>query len=148
MAFKPSKDMTAEEAEDYMRVYHATVNVLANSVVLFDSLSRTRPDEGERNLFRSKALEANRALGLLSAKILPDVIGGQALVRRPSAAEIDHALSLTQKLADLAAAQAKAEAIVKIATDALKGFNKLNAAGVPPAAAPAPASAPASAPAG
>ena len=111
-----------------MRVYHATVNLLANAVVLFDSLSKTHPVESDREIFRAKALEATRDLELLSGK-LSAVLLGTALVRRPSPTEIATAQSLAQKLADLAATQARAEALVTVVTKGLAAFNRINAAG-------------------
>lgn len=141
MSFVASNTMTREEAEDYMKVYHATVNLLANAVVLFDSLSKTHPREGDRALFRANALEATRELELLSNK-LSSVLLGTALVRRPSPTEIATSQSLAQELADLAARQARAEAMVRVVTNGLAAFNRINAArdlaAIPAAATPAP----------
>ena len=125
MPFIASNKLTEEAADDYMMVYHATVKLLADAVVLFNSLSKSSQTTSDRELYKAKALEANRALELLSSQ-LAAFLQGTSLVRRPSREEIETAQGLAKKLADLAAAHAKAQALVTILTDGVNGFNKVN----------------------
>lgn len=125
MAFVPSKDLSLDDASDYMRVYHATVNVLANAVVVFDARAKTDPDEGQRALARAQSLEATRDLELLSSELMA-FLNGEAPVRAPSAQELAAAQVMAQKVADLQAAQAKVEAIVGVVAEALQVFKALN----------------------
>jgi response regulator RpfG family c-di-GMP phosphodiesterase len=126
MPFVSSNQLSDAEAEDYMRVFHATVNVLTNAVVVFDARSRTDPDPAERQRCRGAALEANRQLQLVQAK-LAAVMSGTAQVRAPTQAEVSTAQGLTQKLAEQLAVQAKAAALVKIVSKAVATFGKINA---------------------
>ena len=130
MAFTQSNQMTDAEAEDYMRVFHATVNALTNAVVVFDARSRTDPDPSERERYRAAALEANRQLQLVQTK-LAAVMSGQAQVRAPTPAEVNTAQGLTQKLAEQLAVQARAAALVKIVSKAFATFAKINAPDAP-----------------
>ena len=130
MAIVLSSQMSDAEAEDYMRVFHATVNVLTNAMVVFDARSRTDPDPNERDRCRAAALEANRDLQLVQAK-LGVVMAGQAMVRAPTASEVGTAQELTQKLAVQIAAQAKAAALVKIVSKAFATFSKVNGPAIP-----------------
>jgi len=135
MAFVLSSQMSDAEVERYMRVFHATVNTLTNSMVLFDARSRSDPDLNERGRYRAGALGANRDLQLVQAKLQTFMLG-QAMVRAPTAVEVATAQELTEKLAAQLAAQAKATALVKIASKAFVTFSKINAPAAPAAPTP------------
>jgi len=130
MAFVLSSQLSDAEAEDYMRVFHATAHVLTNAMVIFDALRRTDPDPNERDRYRAGALGANRDLLLVQAR-LGAVMAGQAMVRAPTASEVSTAQELTQNLAVQLAAQAKATALVKIVSKAFATFLKINAPAPP-----------------
>lgn len=138
MAFVLSSQMSDAEAEGYMRVFHATVNVLTNSMVVFDARRRSDPDPKERERYQAGALAANRDLRLVQAKLQAFMVG-QAMVRAPTAGEVSTAQELTAKLAAELAAQAKAAALVKITSKAFATFSKINEPATPAApAAPTP----------
>lgn len=135
MAFVLSSQMSDAEVEGYMRVFHATVNTLTNSVVVLDARSRSDPDPNERGRYRAGALGANRDLQLVQAKLQAFMLG-QAMVRAPTAVEVATAQELTEKLATQLAAQARATALVTIASKAFATFLKINAPAAPTPPAP------------
>lgn len=134
MPFVPSSSLSEAEVERYMRVFHATVNVLANAVVIYDQASKSRTDANERDRFRLEALNANRELQLITSK-LTAFLQGEASVRAPTDAEVQNAQTLAQKLADLAVAQSKFSALVKVTGEAVDAFAKINASAAAPAVA-------------
>lgn len=142
MAFVSSNQLTDAQVEEYMRVFHAAVNVLTNAVVMFDARSRSDPDPAERSAARGAALDANRKLQLVQAKMAA-FMNGDAQVRAPTPAEVSTAQALTQKLADQLAAQAKTAALIKTVSKAFAAFAKINAPPAPDAGAGDAAGAPA-----
>jgi hypothetical protein len=125
MTLVPSSTLTEEAAGDYMKMYQATVKLLIKTDVLFNELSKSSLQASDRELYRAKALEASRTLELLRST-LAAFEQGTSLVRRPTDEEIATAQGLAQKLAELAAAHAQAQALVKLVADGVDGFNKVN----------------------
>lgn len=125
MPFIPSASLTEEQAQDYMKVYYATNNLLADAIVQFNTLSRSSPNAADRNLYQLKALDASRKHDLLNSRIHA-FIEGTSAVRPPSDEEIAKAQGLIQELATLFARQAHADAIVQLITDGVNAFNGMN----------------------
>lgn len=126
MGFVLSSELSEDDALDYMKMYNATVALLTDTIELFKDLAKSSPDAADRELYRKKVLEAEREIELLESK-LAAFKAGTSLVRRPTDAEIKTAQGLAEKLADLAAAHARAQALVRIVDDGVKGFKKVNA---------------------
>lgn len=124
--FIPSSQLSPAGVDDYMKVYNATLKMLAESFALFDSLAESSPDEGDREKFMMKALEAKRAKAMLESK-LDAFVEGTSLVRRPSPEEIEAAQGLARRLAELAAAHAQAQALLNIVSDGVEVFNNVTA---------------------
>ena len=125
-AFVPSATLAKTEAEDYMRVAFATVNVLAAAFVGLDAIARTGTSLAERNDARAKALKVMRELELANANITA-FVSGTASARPPTLAEIQTTQDLATELSTDISAQAKATAIFNIVTKALTVFNGLHA---------------------
>jgi hypothetical protein len=125
MSHTQDKVLSEGTVDDYMKMYQATVNLLTDSVIAFNSLATRSPLAADRELFRAKALEANREHELLTSKMRA-FLKGDSLIRRPTHDEIVTAQGLAQKLADLIAKHAKAEAMVKLVNDAVDKFNSVS----------------------
>lgn len=125
--FKSIDDLDAEEVVRYLKHYFATVDVINEALGKYETLAANATTVAERSKFRALALEADRDLELLKNRRLAFLTEG-AEVKPPSQAQVDNAQALSQKLAKIAAKEAQAKAIIKIATDGLNAFNKLHPA--------------------
>lgn len=125
--FKSIDDCTAEETVRYLKDYFATVDIINEALGKYDLLASNATSVGGRSDFRQLALGAGRDLEFLKSRRLAFLTQG-AEVQPPSQAQVDKAQELSQKLAKLAAKEAQAKAIIKIATDGLSAFNKLHPA--------------------
>ena len=115
----------AEEAAAYMRRYKDTTRALLRQREHFRDHAENSPIPGERELARAMALEAHRAYELLTSR--HDVYTrGDSPVRRPTLKEIEAAQVLAQRLAALAAEQARAEAIFELVNNAVEELNKVS----------------------
>ena len=112
---------------NYLKLYYATVRQLNTDVELFNSLSETSADADERELFRGKALQASRALDLLTS-VHNLYLADPLSIRRPTDGELATAVALTQELAMLAAKHAQAQAVVNIFTNAADDIKKISGA--------------------
>ena len=125
--FESIDDLDAEEAVRYLKHYFATVDIINEALGKYETLAANATTVAKRSKFRALALEADRDLELLKNRRLAFLTEGAA-VRPPSQAVVDNAQALSQKLAKIAAKEAQANAIIKIATDGLNAFNKLHPA--------------------
>jgi hypothetical protein len=123
--FKSIDDCAAEETVRYLKDYFATVDIINEALGKYETLAANATSVAGRNDFRALALEADRDLELLKSRRLA-FLAGDAEVEPPSQAQVDKAQDLSQKLAKIAAKEAQAKAIIKIATDGLNAFNKLH----------------------
>jgi hypothetical protein len=124
-AFKSIDDCTADETVRYLKDYFATVDIINEALGKYETLATNATTVADRSNFRALALEASRDLELLKNRRLAFLSGGAA-VQPPSQAQVDKAQQLSEKLAKIAAKEAQAKAIIKIATDGLSAFNKLH----------------------
>ena len=125
--FKSIDDCTPEETVRYFKDYFATVDIINEALGKYETLAVNATTVAERSNFRALALEADRDLELLKNRRLAFLTGG-AEVSPPSQAQVEKAQELSEKVAKLAAKEAQAKAIIKIATDGLNAFNKLHPA--------------------
>lgn len=123
--FKSIDDCTPEETVLYLKHYFATVDIINEALGKYELLAANAITVADRSSFRALALEADRDLELLKNRRLSFLTEG-AEVQPPSQAQVDNAQTVAQKLAKIAAKEAQAKAIVKIATDGLNAFNKLH----------------------
>jgi hypothetical protein len=115
----------ADEADAYMRRYDDTVDALLQQRERFRDLAENSPLSGQRELAAAMAVEANRALEFLMSKH-DAYVNGFSLVRRPTLAEVEAAEVLAQRLAKLAADQARTEGIIKLVAEAIDELNKVS----------------------
>jgi hypothetical protein len=125
--FKSIDDCTAEEALRYLQDYFATVDIINEALQKYETLAANATTVADRSTYRALALEANRDLELLKNRRLA-FLSGDAKVQPPTQAQVDKAQALSEQLAKIAAKEAQAKAIIKIATDGLNAFNKLHPA--------------------
>lgn len=115
----------ADEADAYMRRYDDTVDALLEQRERFRDLAENSPLPAQRELAAAMALEASRALEFLRSRH-DAYVNGLSLVRRPTLAEVEAAEVLAQRLAKLAADQARTENIIKLVAEAIDELNKVN----------------------
>jgi len=125
--FNSIDDCTAEETVLYLKDYFATVDIINEALGKYETLAVNATTVADRSNFRALALEADRDLELLKNRRLA-FLAGDAKVQPPTQAQVDKAQALSEQLAKIAAKEAQAKAIIKIATDGLNAFNKLHAA--------------------
>ena len=126
MASKTIDTCTAEETVRYLTDYFATVDIVNEALGKYETIAANATTVADRSRFRALALEAERDLELLKNQRLAFLTQG-ATIQPPSQSEVDKAQGLAEKLAAIAAKESQAKAIIKIATDGLNAFNKLNA---------------------
>ena len=124
---KKRTECTPDEALRYLQDYFATVDLIGEALGKYDVLTTDAQTASSRSLFRAKSLESQRDLELLKNKrraFLNDESG----IKPPSEAMVQEAESRASELAAIVASEAKASAIIDLATKGLSAFNKLHAA--------------------
>lgn len=124
---KTYQECSYEESMAYVEAYFATVDLIADALYKYDLLASDAPTGALRSYFRARSLEAQRDLELLKNKRRA-FLNGTSRIRPPSQAVVDAAVERAERLAEILAEQAQADAIIQLATDGLKAFAKIQAA--------------------
>jgi hypothetical protein len=123
---KTQSECTPGEAMRYLRSYFATVDIVSDALSKYETLASDALTATTRSFFRAKALEARRDLELLTNQRRA-FINDEAAIKPPAESVVANLEEMATGIAKLLAKEAKANAIIKIATDGLNAFNKLNA---------------------
>ena len=119
-------ECTPDEAMRYLQCYFATVDLVNSALSKYERLAQTAITVMERSRFRALALGAERDLELLTNQRRAFLSGGGA-INPPSVLVVEQTRSLAAEVAQIAAEEARASAIIDIATRGLVVFNELNA---------------------
>lgn len=124
--FRKRSDCTAEEALRYLSVYFATVDLVSEALGKFQILAADATTVSQRSLYRAKALEAERDLELLKNQRRA-FLQEEAAIRPPSEAVVAESEGRAQALARVVAKEAKAAVVLKLLTEGVDAFSKLQA---------------------
>lgn len=124
---KTLSECTAEESLNFLQLYFATVDVLNEAQEKYRRLSVASTTTMGRSEFRAKALEAERDLELLKNQRRA-FMDNQMGIHPPSAEVVATTKALAERLAEIVAEDAKAQAIVALAQQGLGAYNQVTAA--------------------
>lgn len=122
--FRKRSACTPEEALRYLSVYFATVDLVSEALGKFQILAADATTVSQRSLYRAKALEAERDLELLKNQRRA-FLQEEAAIRPPSEAVVLECERRALALAGVAAKEAKATSILRLAGEGLAAFNRL-----------------------
>lgn len=124
---KTFDECDADEALNYIHLYFATVDLLTEALEKYRRLSIDSTTTSGRSKFRALALETERDLELLKNQRRAFLNNGLP-IRPPSMETVEATKQLAADLAKIVAKDAKANAIIELATKGLDAFNQVAAA--------------------
>lgn len=127
MPLKTRSECKPEEALNYLNHYFATVDTISSALSKYEILATDSTKSSDRSFYRAKALEAERDLELLKNQRRA-FLSDQAGINPPSKQAVAEAEQLAAALAKIAAKEAKASAIIELATKAMDVFTQLHQA--------------------
>jgi hypothetical protein len=123
---KIKSQCTSKETVNYLTEYFATVDVLTEAMETYKSLAEDADTAGERSAFRAEALKAQGELELLKSKRIA-FMSEQTPIDPPSDQAVAEAQQRAHRLANVIAADAKFDAVLRIANEALQAFETVQA---------------------
>lgn len=123
--FRKRSACTPEEALRYLSMYFATVDLVSEALGKFQTLAADASTVSQRSLYRAKALEAERDLELLKNQRRA-FLQEEAAIRPPSQAMVAESEKRAQSLANTAAKESKAQAIIRLLGSGIQALHELH----------------------
>ena len=123
---KTLDDCTPDEALHFIQLYFATVDLLTEAREKYRRLSVESTTNSGRSQYRALALESERDLELLKNQrraFMDNDLG----IHPPSTETVEKTKQIAADLAKIVAKDAKANAIIDLATRGLEAFNQVTA---------------------
>lgn len=120
-------DCTPDEALHFIQLYFATVDLLTEAQEKYKRLSIESTTTSGRSQFRARALETERDLELLKNQrraFMDNDLG----IKPPGMETVEKTKQMAAELAKIVAKDAKANAIIDLATKGLDAFNQVTTA--------------------
>lgn len=121
---KTLDECSSDEALSFIHLYFATVDVLIEALEKYNRLAIESTTSSGRSQYRALALETERDLELLKNQRRAFLSNDKA-INPPSKETVEASKLLAANLAKIVAKDAKANAIIALATQALDAFNKV-----------------------
>jgi hypothetical protein len=125
-AGKTHSQCTKDELLRYLQEYFATIDIVTDALSKYETLAQDAVTAMRRSDFRALALGARRDLELLINQRRA-FLRDEASINPPTEAAVREMELRAAHIAKIAATEARASAIVEIATQGLEAFNALNA---------------------
>ena len=120
-------DCTPDEALHFIQLYFATVDLLTEAQEKYKRLSIESTTTSGRSQYRARALETERDLELLKNQrraFMDNDLG----IKPPGMETVEKTKQMAAELAKIVAKDAKANAIIDLATKGLDAFNQVTTA--------------------
>lgn len=118
---------TADEALCFLKMYFATLELLAEAQEKYRRLADVSTDTSLRSKYRALALKSERDFELLNNR-RRDFLDNKLAIKPPSLDTVNRSKELATELAKIVAKDAKARVIIELVTEGLDAFNQVTTA--------------------